>query len=132
MFGKWRHFQISLSLWKMQVIRYFLCVRNIGEKSLSRLLGCFYLKKQPPEVFSFKKGAFKGFANVTGKHLCWSLFLIKFQAWGPTTFSKRDTNPGVFPVNFAKHLRKKYLWAYASLSSQVIFTMHEKDTGNAA
>ena len=28
----------------------------------------------------FKIGVFKNFANFTGKHLCWSLFLIKLQA----------------------------------------------------
>ena len=38
-----------------------------------------YVQKQPPEVF-FKKGVLKNFANLTGKHLCWSLFLIKLQA----------------------------------------------------
>ena len=28
-----------------------------------------------------KKGVLKDFANFEGKHLCWSLFLIKLQAW---------------------------------------------------
>ena len=28
---------------------------------------------------SVKIGVLKSFANLTGKHLCWSLFLIKFQ-----------------------------------------------------
>ena len=36
------------------------------------------LKKQPPEVF-YKKSCFKNFAVFTGKHLYWSLFLIKLQ-----------------------------------------------------
>ena len=30
---------------------------------------------------SVKKGVLKDFVNFLGKHLCWSLFLIKFQAW---------------------------------------------------
>ena len=29
----------------------------------------------------FKIGVLKIFANFTGKHLCWSLFLVKLQAW---------------------------------------------------
>ena len=29
---------------------------------------------------SVKKGVLKDFTNLTGKHLCWSLFLIKLQA----------------------------------------------------
>ena len=32
------------------------------------------------EVF-YKKGVLKDFKNFIGKHLCWSLFLIKLQAW---------------------------------------------------
>ena len=38
-----------------------------------------YVQKQPPEVF-FKKDVLKNFANLTEKHLCWSLFLIKMEA----------------------------------------------------
>ena len=32
----------------------------------------------------FKIGVLKNFANNTGKHLCWSLFLIRFQAFRPS------------------------------------------------
>ena len=32
---------------------------------------------------SVRKGFFKNFANFRGKHLCWSLFLIKLQAFNP-------------------------------------------------
>ena len=28
----------------------------------------------------FKTGALKNFANFTGKHLCWNLFVIKLEA----------------------------------------------------
>ena len=104
-FGKWRHFQIRLLLWEMQVVRYFLCVRHTGEKSLNRLLDCYCSLswKQPPEAFR-KKVALKNFANFTGKHLCWSLFLIKLQAQGP--FLKRDSNTGVFQSNFRNSFEK--------------------------
>ena len=34
------------------------------------------MEKQPPEVF-YKKYVLKNFAIFTGKHLCWSLFLIQ-------------------------------------------------------
>ena len=37
------------------------------------------IEKQPPEVF-YQKTFLKNFAIVTGKHLCWSLCLIKLQA----------------------------------------------------
>ena len=37
------------------------------------------LQKQPPVVF-YKKAVFKHFTQLAGKHMCQSLFLIKFQA----------------------------------------------------
>ena len=52
------------------------------------------------ERCSVKKGVLKNFANFTGKHLCWSLFLIKFQAFNPGTLLKRDSNTGVFLWSF--------------------------------
>ena len=45
----------------------------------------------------FKIGVLKIFAIVTGKHLCWSFFLIKLQAWEPATLSIGDSNTDVFP-----------------------------------
>ena len=44
---------------------------------------------------STRTGALKNFANFTGKHRCWSLFLIKLQA-RPAALLKRDSNTGVF------------------------------------
>ena len=44
----------------------------------------------------FKIGRLKYFANFTGKHLCWSLFSIKSQAFRPGTPLKRDSSTGVF------------------------------------
>ena len=52
-----------------------------------------YLQKQPPEV---KKGVFKNFANFIGKDLCWSLILIKLQAFRPPILLKRDSNTVAF------------------------------------
>ena len=43
---------------------------------------------------SWKKMFCKNFA--TEKHLCWSLFLIKVQAWRSSILWKRDPNTGVF------------------------------------
>ena len=37
----------------------------------------------------------KNFANFTGKHLFWSLFLKRLQGWGPATLSKGDSNTGI-------------------------------------
>ena len=43
-----------------------------------------------------KKGVLKNFANFTENHLCWSLFLIKLQAFSLTALLKRDSNTDIF------------------------------------
>ena len=40
-----------------------------------------FCRSSRPNVFS-EKGVLKNFAKLTGKHLCWSLFLMKLQASG--------------------------------------------------
>ena len=40
----------------------------------------------------FKIGALKDFTNITEKHLCWSLFLIKLQALRPAILLKTYSN----------------------------------------
>ena len=41
----------------------------------------------------------KNVANFLEKHLCWSLFLIKFQVWKSETLWKRDSNKCSFLWN---------------------------------
>ena len=41
-----------------------------------------YYQRQPSEKrCSVQKGVLNNFVNVIGTHLCWSLFLLKMQAW---------------------------------------------------
>ena len=95
-FSKWVHFQISLSLWEFQVIRDWFCVRNVAETCLNRLL-LFLILKGSHQSCSVEKDALKSF---TGKHLNWSLFLIKLQAWGPAM--------QVFSTEICKILKNTY------------------------
>ena len=44
----------------------------------------------------FKIDVLKDFAIFTGKHLCWSLFLIMLQALISASLSERDSITGVF------------------------------------
>ena len=53
-----------------------------------------------------EKGVLRNFVKFTGKHLCQSLFLIKFKA---CTFIKKRLWHRCFPVNFAKFLRTTFL-----------------------
>ena len=50
------------------------------------------------------------FANLTGKHLCWSLSLTKLQAFRTATLLKRESNRGIFLSNLQnvfEHLFKR-------------------------
>ena len=47
---------------------------------------------------SIKKTALKNFEIFTEKHLSWSLFLIKMQAFRPSTLLNRDCNAGIFLI----------------------------------
>ena len=53
-----------------------------------------------------KKSVLKNFTNYTGKHLCWSLFLIKLQT---CNFIKKRLQHRYFPVKFAKFLTTSIL-----------------------
>ena len=72
-----------------------------------RLL-CFR-KEQPPEVFYKRMYCWTSFAKLVGKILCWSLFLIKMQAFRPTTLFKKCSNTSVFLLNISKLLRTPLL-----------------------
>ena len=80
-FGKWMHFQIRLSLSELQVMRDWLCLRDIAETSLNRLL-LFLILKSSYRSCSVEKSILKSF---TGKYLCCSLFSKKLQTWRPAT-----------------------------------------------
>ena len=56
----------------------------------------------------YKIGVLKIFANVTGKHLCWSLFFNKVARLRPATLLKKRLQRRCFPVKFATFLRTSF------------------------
>ena len=54
-----------------------------------------------------KIGFLKNVINFTGKHMYWSLFLIKLQAY-PQVFIKKGFQHRCFSVNIAKFLRAAF------------------------
>ena len=52
-------------------------------------------KSNPSQVL-FKTGVLQNFVNFTGKHPCWSLFLIKLQAFRLAILLKRHSNTDFF------------------------------------
>ena len=71
--------------------------------------------KQQTATRAVKKGILKNFANFTGKHLCWSLYLIKLQAWGHRYYS----------VKFMKFLRNLFWRTSALLLSGLFFLAYK-------
>ena len=63
----------------VQVCHFFL--GSINFQCVFSLVYTVYGQKLPPEYrCSVRKGVLKKFVKFIGKHLCWSLFLIKLQA----------------------------------------------------
>ena len=57
---------------------------------------------------SIKKGVFRNFTKVTGKHLCQSLFFNKVAGLRCATLLKKKLWYRCFPVNFAKFFRTSF------------------------
>ena len=66
----------------------------------------------------FKIGVLKNFAMFTGKHLCWSLFLIKLQAASEflTKLAENNCEENHFSVKFFSEIFQK---SFLSLSCNV-------------
>ena len=84
----------------------------------------------------FKIDIVKIFENLVVKHLCWSLFLIKLEAWMSAVLLKRDSNTGVFlwnMRNFEEHLFYRTLPVAASdgLPNRRIFEIFSEGFKNS-
>ena len=55
----------------------------------------------------FKIVVLKSFRNFTWKHLCWSLFLIKLQFWGPATL---ETPTQVFSCEISEVFKNTFIY----------------------
>ena len=70
-----------------------------------KIMKCLAISRSSHQIYSVEKAVLKNFANVTGKHLRWSLFLMKSYAFRPATLLKRDYKIDLFLVKFPKYLR---------------------------
>ena len=74
-----------------------LCILFLFNKSMTSIMNIESRERNYRSCHSqifFKIGVYKNFESFTGKHLCWSLFLIKLQTWRPATLLRRDYNTG--------------------------------------
>ena len=92
---------INLLLMKHKLINFDWIVNNLIVRNL--LINYLNLIKESiqkqllTEQMFFEIGVLKNFAIFRGKHLCWSVFLIKLQACN-------------FPVNIAKNFKNSFFY----------------------
>ena len=96
------HLAFSLISFKSSIIR--MCTAEKMKFSIKDFFSKCDQKfqKQPLEVFCKKRSS----SNFTGKHLCWSLILIKFQAFRPalgTPFVRTSENDYFWNFPFLTH-----------------------------
>ena len=116
-----KHLHQSLSLTKLHTQGLQLYLKESSVQLFSCEFCKIFQKRVSRSSWSqmfFKSGVFKSFALFTGKHLCWSLFLIKLQAWRHATLVKKILQHRCFPVNIMKYLRTFFYRAPPVAASQ--------------
>ena len=73
----------------------------------------------------FKIGVLKNFTKFSGKHLCWSLFLIKLQAFRRATLLKRDFQHRCFSCEVWEYFKNAFFYISSSNTSGCYFWMTE-------
>ena len=68
----------------------FFSITHLHYQQVKVTVAVHYFQKH--QRCSVKRGVLEKLANFIGKHLCWSLFIIKLQAFGPSTLLKRNSN----------------------------------------
>ena len=101
------HVEISYSFNSIE-ISFFLFNKKWFFFRETKLMKFQVIRSSRPAVF-FKKGVLRNFAEITGKHLRQSLFLMKLQSWA-CKFIKKETLAQVFSCEFAKFLRTPFFY----------------------
>ena len=108
----------------LQIFRKAFSLSDYFEIYLMILL-LFYQQKQPPEVLC-KKVALKNLAIFTGKHLCWNLFLTRFQVFRlrARNFIKMNLQNCYFSVNIEKISTRRNICEWILLHQSELFMFH--------
>ena len=68
---------------------------------------------------SVQKGFLRNSANLTGKHLCWSLFSIELQAFRAAALEK-ETPTQMFSCWICKIFKKNLIWSLQTTASETL------------
>ena len=100
----------------VQVYHFFL--GSINFHCIFSSVQRVHCQKQPPDqTCSVEKGVLKNFVNFTRKHLCWSLFLIKFR---PGTCLEEHLPKTAFALHTSQSLLGFTLYLAPSSSSLLL------------
>ena len=101
----------QVSLCSLDLDWFFCFVFEKVSSSLPMLLVMLVVAKRSNSRSQviFKTSVLKNFVILTGKHLCWSLFLLNYQDWRPAFLYKKRLQHRFFSVNIAKFLRTPLL-----------------------
>ena len=102
---------ISVRLLKISCHRHYILEMNFQQILIPDQFQCMdekrpLLFKSSRSQMFFKIVVLKMFVNFTGKHLCWRLFLLKFQA--SCNRIKKRLQHRCFPVKFAKFFKTPF------------------------
>ena len=116
-------------LWAMGILRWivislvamFQMQGNVIYKSWFFCLFC--CRSNRSQMFS-KIGVLKNLVIFIGKHLCWSLFLIK------CNFLKIWFQHSCFPVNIVKFLRTVFFYRIPPVAASVVYFLYQSTSRN--
>ena len=92
------HLRLLASLCNFNYLQIFVKAKFTVVKYNSKIIiyhQIKFRKRYNGQVF-YKKTVPRNFAIFIEKHLCWSLFLIKMQAFSPETLLKSGSNTAIF------------------------------------
>ena len=104
-------------------IRFVVIADSLKDKNWKTPLSNIILLEALVCKCSLKIDVLKNFANFTGKHLCWSLFLIKLQVFKTATLLKGESNTSVcriFTAFFTE--RSQWLLLYCLTLKRLVST----------
>ena len=90
-----------------------------------KMMKCHSISRSSQRIYSVKKTVLKRFSNVTRKHLCWSLFLMKSYSFRSSTLLKRDSKRNLFLVKFAKFSRTPILKSICKRLVCISYDLHK-------
>ena len=79
---------------------------------------CLPFGTSRPQMF-FKVGVLKSYAIYAGKHLCWSIFLKKFQYFMPTTL--KETPAKVFSCEYCKIFKNSFFHRTLPVAASALY-----------